>query len=184
MDYTEFEKLAADYVEGRLPGKLQRQMDEARLQNPELDALVRRHEQVLTALAETPEAVFPEGLSLRILAATEERDRMLARENSRFRTSMVFWSSLSAIAIAAGSALCCIFQNNLAAVFVKTGVLKNMKLLDFWAVSPKLPSSTTGLLIFKVPVPGTGFGLPAVYILAFAILAVTLWYYREKSVSF
>jgi hypothetical protein len=166
MDYAEFEKWVADYVEGNLSDELRQRMDQARKKNPDLDQLTHLHEQILTALAETPEVAVPECLSRSILAAAEERERMLAQEGRMLRRNLFFWSILAAVITAFASALFYFFRDNLAAG-------------SYLPKAPAWLSNPGNLLTTPVPVPGSEFALPAVYIAAGVILAIVLWCYHE-----
>jgi hypothetical protein len=185
MDYREFERHVADYVEGNLPSELRPQMDQARRQNLDLDELAHLHEQILNALVTTPEVTSPEYLSRRILAAAEEQDRALAREKTLFRKSLVLWLAAAAAVTAMVSALCYIFQDalvtSLGKISVAGGMPYGQKELVSAAVAEllKWPSIVCDLLIIPVSIPGTEFALRAVYILVIAALAFALWYCRE-----
>jgi hypothetical protein len=184
MDYGEFEKYAADYVEGNLPADLNSQMDQARQQNPRLETLVYLHRQILGSLIHTPEVPFPKDLSAKILFITENQERLLVREKTMFRRNLFLWSAAATAFAVLISMLYYSFRDSLA-----------ISISNISTATTKLPTgeessalgkiqewvSTAGKLILStVSIPGTELSLPAVYILAVSVVAIIFWYCRES----
>ena len=113
MDYKEFEKHVADYVEGLCDERLRRRMEEKRREDPACDRLARMHENILAALQDTPEVKAPAGLSERILAAVEAEESQIAAERKSFREYVLSSLPIAACAVAALTGLFYTLKANL-----------------------------------------------------------------------
>jgi len=178
MDYREFEKYAADYVEGNLPADLSSQMDQARKQNPRLEALVYLHGQILSSLTDAPEAPFPKNLPAKILVSAENQERLLVREKTMFRRNLFLWSAAATTLI---SVLYYTFRDSLVTcISTATPIMPTGEELSAPGKMQEWLSTAGNLLLSTVSIPGTELSLPAVYILAVSVVAITYWYCRES----
>ena len=184
MDYGEFEKYAADYVEGNLPADLDSQMDQARQQNPRLETLVFLHRQILSSLTHTPEAPFPKDLSAKILFSTENQERLLVREKAMFRRNLFLWSAAATAFTVLISMLYYSFRDSLVTslgnISTATSKLPTGEESSALGRMQEWVSTAGKLLLSTISIPGTELSLPAVYILAISVVAIISWYCRES----
>jgi anti-sigma-K factor RskA len=184
MDYGEFEKYAADYVEGNLPADLSSQMDRARQQNPRLEALVWLHRQILASLTNAPEVPIPKELSAKILVSTENQERLLVREKTMFRRNLFLWSAAATAFTALISMLYYSFRDSLVTslsnIRTATSKLPTEEESSALAKIQEWLSTADKLLLSTASIPGTELSLPAVYILAVSVVAIIFWYCRES----
>jgi len=184
MDYREFEEWVADYVEGKVDDELRRRMDEAREADPKLDELARLHEQILSALVETPEVKAPAGLAEKIMAEAVLHERLSALEQKAYRRGIGMGIAAAAVSAFSLALFLWMFDFSTGAATldtVRTAGSSWLAQISFtlygWA------NAVNAALLTKVAIPLVNQSMP-VYILLLSLLVTgVLAFFREEIIA-